>query len=220
VPLLLSILYAVLRLLVDLALVRSRPAAARDLELLALRHEVRVLRRAAKPKRWRPGGRLVLTVLSRTLTRPDWGRLPVRPETLLRWHRDLVRRKWTVFAPRPRMGRPPLPAESLDLVRRLASENPAWGDQRIRGELLKLGHDVSATAIRTILRRHGLPPAPRRVGLSWPAFLRAHAGAVLACDFFTVETVRLQTLYVLSSSRCTGAASSSPAVRRSRPRRA
>jgi putative transposase len=76
-------------------------------------------------------------------------------------------------------------------------ENPAWGSQRIRGELLKLDHDVSATAIRTILRRHGVPPAPRRAGLSWRAFLRAHTGVVLACDVFTVETVRLQTLPVL-----------------------
>jgi putative transposase len=196
-PLLLSILYAVLRVLIDLALVRSRPAAARDIELLALRHEVRVLRRMAKRNRWWPGDRLVLSALSRALTRSDWGRLPIRPETLLRWHRELVRRKWVVLGRRRRMGRPPLAAESRELVRRLASVNPSWGYQRIRGELLKLGHDASATAIRTILRRHGLPPAPRQAGLSWRAFLRAHAGAVLACDFFVVETVGLQTLYVL-----------------------
>jgi putative transposase len=195
--LLLAILYAVLRLLIDLALVRSRSATARDIELLALRHEVRVLRRAAKRNRWWLGDRLVLTALSRTLTRSDWGRLPVRPETLLRWHRELVRRKWAAFGRRQQMGRPALPAEARDLVRRLAAENRTWGYQRIRGELLKLGHDVSATAIRTILRRHGLPPAPRRAGLSWRAFLRAHAGTVLACDFFVVETVRLQTLYAL-----------------------
>jgi putative transposase len=126
-PLLLSILYAVVCLLIDLTLVRSRPAAARDVELLALRHEVRVLRRAAKRNRWRPGDRFVLSVLSRTLTRADWDRLPVRPETLLRWHRELVRRSWAAFGRPRRIGRPPLPAESLALVRRLASENPAWG---------------------------------------------------------------------------------------------
>src|SRR5215211_2960635 len=103
--LLLSILYAVLRLLIDLALVRSRTATARDIELLALRHEVRAFRRAAKPNRWWPGDRLVLTALSRTLTRSDWGRLPVRPETLLRWHRELVRRRWAAFGRRRRMGR-------------------------------------------------------------------------------------------------------------------
>jgi putative transposase len=109
----------------------------------------------------------------------------------------LVRRRWAVAGQRRQLGRPPLPAESRDLVRRLALENPSWGYRRIRGELLNLGCDVSATAIRTILRRLGLSPAPRRAGLSWRSFLRAHAGAVLACDFFTVETVRLQTLYVL-----------------------
>jgi putative transposase len=76
-------------------------------------------------------------------------------------------------------------------------ENPHWGYQRIRGELLKLGHCISATTIRSLLRRHRLPPAPRRAGLSWRAFLRAHAQGVLACDFFTVETVGLQTLFVL-----------------------
>ena len=82
------------------------------------------------------------------------------------------------------------------MILRLATENPSWGYQRIRGELLKLGHRVSATAIRALLRRHGLPPAPQRAGLSWRAFLRAHAQGVLACDFFTVETLRLQTLFV------------------------
>jgi putative transposase len=194
--LLLSILYAGLCVLIDLVLVRLRPAAARDVELLALRHEVRVLRRAAEANRWRPGDRLVLAALSQRLARSDWGRLPVRPETLLRWHRELVRRKWAVLGRRHRTGRPPLPAASRDLVRRLALDNPSWGYQRIRGELLKLGHDISVTAIRVILRRHGVPPAPRRAELSWRAFLRAHAGAVLACDFFTIETVRLQTLYV------------------------
>src|SRR5262245_39682389 len=117
-PLLLSILYAVLRLLIDLALVRCRPAAARDVELLALRHEVRVLRRAAKPHRWWPGDRLVLSALSRALARSDWGWLPVRPETLLGWHRDLVQQKWAVFGRRRRTGRPQLSTDLRDLVRR------------------------------------------------------------------------------------------------------
>ena len=79
----------------------------------------------------------------------------------------------------------------------MAQENPRWGYQRLRGELLKLGHSVSATTIRALLRRHGVPPAPRRAGVSWRAFLRAHPAGVLACDFFTVETIRRQTLFVL-----------------------
>jgi putative transposase len=192
-----SILYAVVRLLLDLALLGCRSGTARDLELLALRHEVRVLRRRTKRIAWRPGDRLVLTALSRGLPRAGWHAFPVRPETLLRWHRELVRRRWAVFGRQRGPGRPPLPPACRDLVLRLAQENPGWGYQRIRGELLKLGHPVSATAIRSLLRRHGLPPAPRRAGLSWRAFLRAHAQGVLACDFFTVETVGLQTLFVL-----------------------
>jgi hypothetical protein len=83
------------------------------------------------------------------------------------------------------------------LILQLAQENPRWGYQRLRGELLKLGHPVSATTIRSVLRRQRIPPAPRRAGLSWRAFLRAHAQGVLACDFFTVETLRLRTVFVL-----------------------
>ena len=192
-----SILYAAVRLLLDLALLRCRNGTAHDLELLALRHEVRVLRRRTKRIPWRPGDRLVLAALSRCLPRARWHAFPVRPETLLRWHRELVRRKWAGFGRRRGPGRPPLPAACRDLVLRLAVENPCWGYQRIRGELLKLEHHVSATTIRALLRRHGVPPAPRRAGLSWRTFLRAHAAGVLACDFFTVETLRVQTLFVL-----------------------
>jgi putative transposase len=111
---LLSILYALVRLLADLVLVRCRHDAARDVELLALRHEVRVLRRTAKRTRWRPGDRLVFTILSRRVPRAAWSLFPVRPETLLRWHRDLVRRQWAAFGRRRGPGRPPLPAETRD----------------------------------------------------------------------------------------------------------
>jgi hypothetical protein len=195
--LLLSIVDAVFALLTDLALIRCRRGRPRDIELLALRHEVRVLRRQVRRTTWQPGDRLVLTLLSRRLPRAAWGVLAVRPETLLRWHRELVRRTWAAFGRRRGPGRPPLPADVRDLIGRLATENPHRGYQRIRGELLKLGYDVSATAVRTTLRRRGVPPAPRRAGLSWRAFLRAHAGSVLECDVFTVETVRLRALHVL-----------------------
>src|SRR6266545_2363325 len=121
-PLLPSLVYALVRLLVDLALVRSRSAAGRDVELLALRHEVRVLRRQVKRTAWRPSDRFVFAALSRCLPRAAWAVLPVRPETLLRWHRDLVRRKWAAFAERRCPGRPPLAAECRTLVLRLATE--------------------------------------------------------------------------------------------------
>jgi hypothetical protein len=165
--------------------------------VLALRHEVRVLRRAAKRPPWRHGDRLVLAALSRWLPRGEWYRLPVRPETLLRWHRALVRRKWSAFGRRRGPGRPALAAELQEQIVRPARENPRWGYLRIRGELLKLVAAVSATAIQTVLRRHRVPPAPRRARLAWPAFLWAHAQGLVACDFFPVETVRLHVVYVL-----------------------
>ena len=156
-----SLVYAVVRLLLDLALLRCHSGPARDVELLFLRHEARVLRRRRQRIAWRPGDRLVLTALSRCLPRAGWHAFPVRPETLLRWHRELIRRKWAAFGRRRGAGRPRLPATSRDLILQLAQENPRWGYQPIRGELLKLGHCISATAIRALLRRHGVPPAPR-----------------------------------------------------------
>jgi transposase InsO family protein len=113
-----------------------------------------------------------------------------------RSHRELVRRKWT-YKRRGRSGRPPINPEVRDLIVRLGTENPRWGYQRIRGELLKLNLRVSATTVRTILLRHGLDPAPRRAGPTWSQFLRSQAATILACDFFTVETITLKTLYVL-----------------------
>jgi hypothetical protein len=166
-------------------------------ELLTLRREVRVLRRQGKRTHWQAADRLLLAALSRCVPRAGWRRFPVRPETLLRWHRELVRRKWAAVGRRRSPGRPPIAPELRALILRLAGENRLWGTERIRGELLKLGHAVAAATVQTVLRRHRVPPAPRRAGLVWPAFLRAHAAGLLACDFFGVETVRLQTLYVL-----------------------
>jgi putative transposase len=119
----------------------------------------------------------------------------VRPATVLRWHRQLVRRRWT-YPHRP-PGRPPRDPAPRALVVRLARENPSWGYRRIVGELRGLGISLSATSVRTILISHGLPPAPQRDELSWRDFLRQHAATTLACDFFTVETVWLKRIYVL-----------------------
>jgi transposase InsO family protein len=123
-----------------------------------------------------------------------WRSFMVRPETLLRWHRELVAKKWT--RPHRRPGRPAIDRETKNLVLRLARENPRWGYPRIKGELLGLGIRLSATSIATILRRAGLPPAPRR-GPTWGKFLRSQAAGILACDFLTVETLLLKTYYVL-----------------------
>ena len=120
-----------------------------------------------------------------------------QPETVLRWHRQLVRRKWS-YAQKNKGGRPPLSQELEALIVRLAGENDSWGYGKIEGELLKLGHQVSQTTIRNILDRHGIVPAPVRNGsLGWRHLMTHYKQQILACDFFTVETLCLQTLYVL-----------------------
>src|SRR5439155_14699613 len=184
---------AVQRLLELLALGR-KGEAERDIEIVVLRHQLAVLRRQVKQPVFRPADRAFLAAASRVLSPERWHAFLVRPETLLRWHRQLVARKRT--RPHRPPGRPALDPEIRDLILRLARENPRWGYQRIRGELLKLGVRVSATTIATLLRRHGLGPAPRR-GPTWSEFLRSQAAGILACDFLTVETIRLKTLYVL-----------------------
>jgi putative transposase len=120
------------------------------------------------------------------------------PETVLRWHRDLVRHKWT-FRHRPAAGRPRIAAELEALIVRLAQENPLWGYGKIEGELRKLGYCVGRSTVRDVLKRQHIPAAPERARQSstWRAFLRQHQHQLLACDCFTVETLCLQTLYVL-----------------------
>jgi putative transposase len=174
----------------------ARSSAAKEAELLILRHEVVVLRRQVSRPRVDWADRAVLAGLARLLPRPTRRGLFVRPETLLRWHRDLVRRRWSY--PHQR-GRPALAAELRPLVLRLAKENPTWGYRRIHGELCRLGYKgrIGASTVWTILHRAGVDPAPMRSAVSWRQFLRAQAKGVLAVDFFTVDTVFLQRLYVL-----------------------
>jgi putative transposase len=119
----------------------------------------------------------------------------VSPVTLLRWHRQLVARRWTY--PRRSLGRPRIDGGISELVLRMARENPTWGYRRIHGELVGLGIALAPSTIWAILRRHGVEPAPRRAELSWSQFLRAQASAIIACDFLTVDTVWLRRLYVL-----------------------
>ena len=173
----------------------ARGDAAKDLELLVLRHQLTVLRRQTPRPRLEPADRALLAAVSRVLPRARWSCFFVTPGTLLRWHRRLIAASWT-YPHRP-TGRPPLNPEVQQLIVRLAKQNPRWGYQRIKGELLRLGVRVSATAIRTTLRRHGLDPAPRRQSSTWTAFLRQQGAGIVACDFFTVDTVWLHRLYVL-----------------------
>ncbi len=192
---LLSFAYLAFTALLRLLAAGKRDPFVREVELLALRHELTVHRRQAARPRLHPADRAFLAALARLLPHERRRRLLVTPQTLLRWHRDLVRRKWTQ-PPRGR-GRPPLEQRVRQLVLRLARENPRWGYPRIAGELLKLGLRVSPSSVRRILLAAGLEPAPRRIGPSWQQFLRQQAASILACDFFTVETLSLRRYYVL-----------------------
>jgi putative transposase len=190
-----SFVYLALRRVLELVMLCCQQTEAKEIEILILRHELAVLRRQHPRPQLQPKDRALLAALSRRLPRARWSVFLVKPETLLAWHRRLVRRRWTY--PSTSKGRPPVSDEVQQLIVRLACENPRWGYQRIRGELLRLGCQLSASSIRRVLRAHGMDPAPRRAPTTWRSFLRRQAAGILACDFFTVDTVWLQRLYVL-----------------------
>jgi len=172
---------------IQLLVLLARGDATKDREILVLGHQLKVLRRQTPRPKLEPADRALLAAVSRVLPRSRWSCLPVRPETLLRWHRRMVAGAWT-YPHRP-TGRPALNPEVQQLIIRLARGNPTWGYQRIRGELQHLGIWISATAVRTTLRRHGLDPAPRRMATTWRVFLRQQAAGIVACDFFTVDSI-------------------------------
>ena len=191
----LGLVYLMLvRVLSWLALL-ARSDADKDAEILTLRHEVAVLRRtSARPTlTWRD--RAVLSALGRLLPAPLRQLRLVSPRTLLRWHHQLVARRWTY--PRRPSGRPPTAPALRALVLRIAGENPRWGYRRIQGELVGLGRAVAASTVWTILRSAGLDPAPRRSGPTWRQFLSVQAHAILAVDFAHVDTVFFRRLYLL-----------------------
>ena len=119
-----------------------------------------------------------------------------KPDTVLRWHRELVHRKWT-FKRKAKPGRPAMSSELETLIVRLAKENPCWGYDKIQGELLKLGYKLGAASVRNILKRHHVYPISQRSTGSWRSLMRHYKGQILACDYFTVETIWLKTIYVL-----------------------
>src|SRR5215208_4460530 len=190
------VLHVVLSFLLDLAHVLTRSDHDRAVELLLVRQQLRLYERTARqprPSRWE---KVALASLAAKL--PDLSRVALvfTPATLLRWHREIVRRKWT-FDNRPKPGRPPVSAACVELIVRLARENPRWGYGKVQGELAKLGHRVSRSTIKRVLREHQLLPAPERGKSTWRAFLGQYREYMVACDFFTVDTVCLQRLYVL-----------------------
>jgi putative transposase len=193
--LVISVMYLLFRRALAVAALRFRSREFKELEIVVLRHELAVLRRQVERPRLGEPDRVFLAAASRLLSRTSRPSFCVRPNTLLGWHRRLVRKRWTYSGRRP--GRPAVTQEIRELVLRLARENPRWGYQRIVGELAGLGVRVSATSVAKILRLAGVPPAAARVQLSWREFIRAHADSIIACDFFTVETIWLGRLYVL-----------------------
>jgi putative transposase len=164
---------------IQLLALLARGDAAKDLEILVLGHQLTVLRRKTPRPKLEPADRALLAAISRVLPPACWSCFFVTPQTLLRWHRRLIAGAFTY--PHRASGRPQLDADVQQLIIGLAKENPRWGYQRIKGELLRLGVQVSATAIRSTLHRYGLDPAPRRA-TTWRAFLREQAAGIVACD--------------------------------------
>jgi putative transposase len=190
----LSVCYLALRRVLQLVGLLFRSTDFKELEIVVLRHELAVLRRQVKRPAFRSADRVFLAAASRMLPRVRWSSFMVTPATLLQWHRRLVAGRWTYAR---RRGRPPIGPDVRALIVRFARENPRWGYQRIVGELKGMGVIVSATTVKKILRAEQLGPAGQRPGPSWREFLRAQANSMMAVDFFTVDTIWLQRLYVL-----------------------
>lgn len=208
------VVYLVLCRLLELVVLLGRRERSKELEILVLRHELSILRRQVRQPHFEPRDRLLLAALSRVLPRSRWGAFLVQPETLLHWHRRLVARHWTY--PHRKPGRPAITSEVRGLIVRLAGENPSWGYRRIVGELRNLGITVSATSVRNVLMKAGLPPVPQRDRESWRRFLRAHGESILACDFFTVDTIWLRRSTSSPSSRSAAAGSNTSPARATR----
>lgn len=190
-----SLVYLVLRQVLQMLTQLARDGGAKDVELLVLRHEVAVLRRQVHRPDLQPADRVVLAALSRLPPRGRWSAFFVTPATLLKWHRQLIAKHWT--HPPLRRGRPPIDTEVRVVVLRLAADNPTWGHRRIQGELVRLGCAVAPSTVWKIVHAAGVDPSPRRAGPTWKQFLTAQASSMLACDFFTVDTVFFKRIYVL-----------------------
>jgi len=191
-----SLVYWWLRRFLELLVLRRRSEREKEIEILLLRHQLMVLERQVARPHLTQADRTLLAAFSGMLPRKAWkSSLFVTPGTLLRWHRELVARRWTY--PHRRAGRPATPAGVRELVVRLARENPGWGYRRIQGELVGLGIKLAASTVWAILKDAGIEPAPQRLEANWAAFLRQQAASILECDFLTVDTLLLKRFYVL-----------------------
>jgi putative transposase len=189
----LRLIYQMFAKLLSWIVLHTRSDTSKEIEILVLRHQLAVLqRRHTSRPRMTWTDRAVIAALTRLLPKPRRIGLLVTPATILRWHRQLVARRWTQPT---RPGRPAIPAGLRALVIRLATESPTWGYRRIHGELAGLGHQIGASTIWTILHNAGIDPSPRQAGPSWTEFQQAQAHAILACDLFHLDTVALHRLY-------------------------
>ncbi|WP_137977217.1 integrase core domain-containing protein [Streptomyces violaceusniger] len=193
------LLYKVTRRLLTVPSVLLRRGAAKDAELLVLRHENAVLRgELAGPVRYEVADRFWFAALSGLIPRRHWLKIfPVTPGTLLAWHRRFIAAKWDYTARRG-TSRPPTPATVKTLVLRLARENSTWGHRRIQGELARLGYRIAASTVWEILHAAGIDPAPRRSGPTWREFLTAQAEGIIAADFCHIDTALGRRLYALA----------------------
>ena len=194
VRVMLRLAYVIARRLVGGLVLLARSDAAKEVEILLLRHQLAVLQRQTRRPRFTWIDRVVTAALALRLPPARRVGLLVTPGTVLGWHRRLVARRWTTPGRRP--GRPGIPGGVRALVKRLAVENPDWGYRRIHGELAGLGYGIGASTVWALLKAQGLDPAPRRLGPTWQQFLKAQAEGIVACDLFHVETITLRRLYV------------------------
>ena len=190
----LRLIYQMFAKLLDWIVLRTRSDNTKEIEILVLRHQLAVLQRRTPRPRTTWTDRALIAALTRLRPKPRRLGLLVTPATILRWHRQLVARRWTTTPARP--GRPAIPAGLRALVLRLATENPTWGYRRIHGELAGLGYQIGASTVWRILASSGIDPSPRRAGPSWAEFLGAQAHAILACDLFHLDTITLGRHYV------------------------
>ncbi len=178
-----------------------REEAWQTAEILILRHQLAVLQRR-QPRRphltWADRALLAALLSVIPKARREGLRLLVTPDTILCWHRDIVRRRWAARSKRGKTGRPTTLRNIKALVLRLARENPEWGYRRIHGELVGLGAKVAASTVWEILKANGIGPAPRRTGPTWSQFLRSQAEVILACDIFTADLLEGTRAHVLT----------------------
>ena len=189
----LRLIYQRFSTLLGWIVLRTLSDASKDIEILVLRHQLAVVQRRTPRPRLSWTDRALIAALTRLLPARRRLGLLVTPATIVRWHRQLITRRWTTQPVRP--GRPTIPAGLRALIVRLATENPAWGYRRLHGELAGLGYQIGASTVWGILNAAGIDPAPRRAGPSWTEFLRAQAHAILACDLFHLDTITVRRLY-------------------------